>query len=70
MTTFFVILIFSVIAIALCFLGMGVKILLKKNGQFKHTCAFDWEEKRCKDCSGNCSQCTKDSNKIPKIKVE
>lgn len=69
MQTFWLILLSSAVLVGLCFLGLAVKILLKKNGKFSHTCAFDWDKNRCKDCQADCSQCQKDIKKMPKIKL-
>jgi hypothetical protein len=63
METFLLILIISAIAVALAFIGMGIKIILKKNGRFSHTCAFDWDKNRCRNCAGDCSTCQNKAKK-------
>ncbi|MBR1627306.1 MAG: hypothetical protein IJ681_09215 [Bacteroidales bacterium] len=54
----------TVVIVALCGILIGVKIIMKKNGRFSHTCAFDWEKEHCKDCNGNCKECTVNIGKI------
>ena len=58
------ILVITIVAIVICGFLIGIKIFLQKNGKFSHTCAFDWEEEKCKDCNGNCKDCTVEIGKI------
>lgn len=58
------ILVITAILIVVCVLLLGIKIFFKKNGKFPHTCAFDWQENKCKDCDGNCKDCTINIGKI------
>jgi len=52
------ILLITIILITICIVLFSIKIILKKNGKFSHTCAFDWQECKCKDCNGSCEDCT------------
>ena len=64
MNEFILILIVTAVVVAVCGILIGVKIIFQKNGKFSHTCAFDWEKEKCKDCSGNCTECTVNIGKI------
>ncbi|MBP3253553.1 MAG: hypothetical protein IJ250_02350 [Bacteroidales bacterium] len=64
MGEFVLILAATAIVVLLCGILIGVKIIFQKNGKFSHTCAFDWEKEKCKDCNGNCKDCTVNIGKI------
>ncbi|MGP1514849.1 MAG: hypothetical protein ACTTJH_02720 [Bacteroidales bacterium] len=54
----------TVSVIALCGFFMGIRVFLQRNGKFSHTCAFDWEKEKCKNCNGNCESCTANIGEI------
>ena len=60
--------IISIILISLCFLGICVKILLKKDGRFSGTCAsnnplLNKNGKKCSYCGADPEEgCKKDEN--------
>lgn len=64
MKEFLLILIVCAVVVVICGFLLGIKIFLQKNGRFSHTCAFDWEKEKCKECSGNCKDCTVNIGKI------